>query len=175
MSLVGLIAALLLSACSGADEETRAPSVLDVFVGKYTTVSVTVLEDKCEMGATNDESPQIGDTFVATVSEDGLRLITDECKTSGQSNCIDHFPDDWTIAETYIENKHIDDLYDGNPEKPAGECAFTAYSHWTAIMEGDSMRIQLTIRVEPAGMDCTSFETSLFGCQVILQVVLERE
>ena len=123
----------------------------------------------------NDENPQVGDTLNAYVDDDGVRLITDECLPPQEPNCIDHFPEQWTAGDGFVENKHIDDLYEDNPEKPKGECFFTAYSHWKAVMQEDTMQVTLTIRADPNGKDCTSFETSLVGCEIVLLVMLERQ
>lgn len=164
-----------LVACSNNGSDDKE-SPLEIYVGEFKAVSVTVLEDKCNMGATSDENPQIGDTINAYISDDRLRLITDECLPPEEPNCIDHFPEQWTIADGFIENKHVDDLYEGNPDKKKkGECFLTAYSHWKAVMNDNTMQITLTIRTEPYGKDCTPFETSLIGCEIVLSVMLERQ
>ena len=173
-----LTASVCTMACSNSSTSSTSSNeqtFLETYTGQFKTVLVSVVEDKCNMGATNDENPQVGDTLRAYLADDGIRLITDECLPPQEPNCIDHFPEQWTEGDGFVENKHVDDLYEGNPEKPEGECHFTAYSHWKAVMKDNTMQVTLTIRADPNGKDCTSFETKLVGCEIVLLVMLERQ
>ncbi len=162
------------SAADPADADTVTPPAQD-YVGTYVAVAVEPIPNDCGFDMTDDELPHVGDGFVASVDpEDPSRLITDECETPGDTNCIDHFPDWWDVLDGSVENKHVDDLYEGNLEVLVENCKLIANSTWTATLDGTAWAITLRIVLAPEGDGCGQTETDMDGCMPGLDIHMER-
>ena len=74
-----------------------------------------------------------------------------------------------------IENKLVDDLFDGNPRAPA-DCKLIANSTWTGKLDTGAIDITLEIVLAPEGAGCNDPDVQARdGCKPGLTVRVEKQ